>query len=168
MLKTRKITLCGIYSALACITFMLENLFPPLIIPGAKLGLSNLFVLLSLLTVGKGAAFITLFIKIIVGSLVTGFSSIMYSLPAGVVALGAEILLAYYINSSLIAASVAGAVLNSTVQNVVFCLISRMQSYLVYLPYLALISVIAGLAVGFALTLTIKKLPDKLFKEDLH
>lgn len=168
MLKTRKITLCGIYSALACITFMLENLFPPLIIPGAKLGLSNLFVLLSLVTVGKGVAFITLFIKVIIGSLVTGFSSIMYSLPAGVVALGAEILLAYYVNSSLIAASVAGAVLNSTVQNVVFCLISGMRNYLVYLPYLALISVIAGLAVGFALILTIKKLPDKLFKEDLH
>lgn len=168
MLKTRKITLCGIYSALACITFMIENLFPPLIIPGAKLGLSNLFVLLALVTIGKGAAFITLFVKVFVGSLVSGFSAIFYSLPAGVVALGAEIALAYGFGASLIASSVAGAVLNATTQNVVFCLISGMQSYLVYLPYLALISVIAGLAVGFALTLTIKKLPDKLFKEDLH
>lgn len=168
MNRTKRITLCGIFSALACIAFMIENLFPPLIIPGAKLGLSNLFVLLSLVFLGKGYAFITLGVKVTVASLFSGLSAIMYSLPAGTLALMAEIFLIYTLKTSLVAASVAGAVVNSTVQNAVFCIITKTLEYLVYLPYLALIAIIAGLAIGFALFLTIKKLPDKFLKEDLH
>ena len=83
---TKKIALCGILSAFACIAFMIENLFPPLFIPGAKLGLSNLFVLLALITLGVKYAFFSLFAKVLVSCFFAGFASAMYSLPAGCVA----------------------------------------------------------------------------------
>ena len=39
----KKLTLCSIYSALAIISFVIENLFPPLFLPGARMGVSNVF-----------------------------------------------------------------------------------------------------------------------------
>lgn len=167
MKKSKKIALCGIFSAMACITFAIENLFPPLFIPGAKLGLSNLFVLLSLIIIGIGYAFMTLGLKVLVGGLIIGFSSVMYALPSGILALVVEIVLLYVVKTSVLSASVAGAVICSLVQNVVFCIVCGATEYLVYLPYLALISVIAGLAVGFACYIILKRLPKKQIKEDI-
>lgn len=164
----KKIALCGILSAAACIAFMIENLFPPLFIPGAKLGISNLFVLLALLILGVKYAFFTLLVKALVSCFFAGFASAMYSIPAGVLALSAEILLIYAVKTSLPCASVVGSVINVTVQNSVFCLIAETPEYLVYLPYLASIAAITGFAVGSALYLTIKKLPKKNVLEDTN
>lgn len=163
--STRKIAACGILSALACITFMIENLFPPLFIPGARLGISNLFVLTALILLGIKYSFAVLLVKITVGSFFTGYSSVMYSLPAGVISLAIEIFLIYVIKTSFPCASAVGSVINVTVQNTVFCLIAQAKEYLVYLPYLASIATATGLAIGLLLYITINKLPDKLFKE---
>lgn len=165
---TKKIALCGILSAFACIAFMIENLFPPLFIPGAKLGLSNLFVLLALLMLGVKYAFFSLFAKVLVSCFFAGFASAMYSLPAGTLALTAEILLIYAVKTSLPCASVTGSVINVTVQNSIFCLIAGTPEYLVYLPYLATIAAITGFAVGTALFFTIKRLPEKNVQEDVN
>jgi uncharacterized membrane protein len=50
--STFKITLTAILSALALITFLIESLFPPLFIPGARLGLANLFILIAIVILG--------------------------------------------------------------------------------------------------------------------
>lgn len=163
-----KLAACGVLSALACITFVIENLFPPLFIPGAKLGLSNLFILLALATLGARYAFFALGVKTLVGCFVTGFYSLAYSLPAGIAALAAEIILIYYVKTSLPAASAAGAVINVTVQNLVFCITAGAAEYFVYLPYLALIGAVTGSAVGLALHFAVGKLPENLFKENAN
>ena len=163
--STKKITLTCIFSALATLTFMLENLFPPLIIPGARMGLSNLFILLSTICIGYGYGFITLIVKCLIGSLYSGnVSTIMYSLPAGVISLVIEVLiLRYSRKTTILAISTLGAVINSAVQNLTFCIITKTYEYLIYLPYLALVAVISGLLVGYIAYLLIKKLPSKSF-----
>lgn len=163
--KTFKITLCAILSATSIIAFTLENLFPPLILPGARLGISNVFILISVVMLGAGYGYATLIIKIIVGSLfASNPSSMLYSLPAGLISLTAEILIIYYVkNTSIVCASVFGAVINSTIQNSIFCLVTNTLDYMIYLPYLALTSVISGLVVGFIVYLAIKYLPNKYF-----
>ena len=60
--------------------------------------------------------------------------------------------------------SVVGAVVNNLVQNVVYALITSTVLAMTYLPYLALIGVVSGLTVGFAVTLLLKKLPKKVFE----
>lgn len=159
-----KLSLAGILSALAIISFLIESLFPPLIIPGARLGISNIFIILSLLLLGRTYAIAVLIVKITLGSLLSGnVSSMLYSLPAGLISICAEILLLSFAKRfSLIAISVVGAVINTTVQNTVFCLITGATEYFIYLPYLALTGIIAGLAVGFAVYLIIKLLPKTL------
>ena len=163
--NTFKLTLCALLTSLSIIAFTLENLFPPLFLAGARLGISNVFILLSTIVLGVGYGYATLIIKIIVGSLFSGnVSAIMYSLPAGLIALTLEIVIIYFVKStSIVCTSIFGSVINSCVQNVVFCLVTDTTSYLIYLPYLALISVVTGLIVGFIVYLTLKRFPQKYF-----
>lgn len=163
-----KAAFCGLLSALALIAFTLENLFPPLFIPGARMGLSNVFILLAAVLLGPWYAFAALAIKTLLGSLIGGnFSAVMYSLPAGAVALTAEILLLNFAKkTSLVAASVFGAAINIILQNTAFCLIAGAKEYFVYLPYLSLIGAGAGLIVGLAVHITVKRLPEKFFGGD--
>ena len=157
--KLKKLTLCAVLTALATLSFTLENLFPPLILPGARMGISNIFILLSAISLGAPYGFATLIIKVTLGSLFSGnISSIMYSLPAGLISLSIElIILTFAKKVSLISASIAGSVVNVTIQNTVFCLVTGVTEYLGYLPYLALISVISGLVIGFTVYIVVKK-----------
>lgn len=159
-LTLRKIALCGIFTAFAVIAFTLENLFPPLILPGVRLGVSNVFILLSALTLGSVYGYATLIIKILLGSIFSGnVSSALYSLPAGIISLSLELALLMWTKKvSILATSVAGATLNVTVQNIVFCFVTGSMEYLAYLPYLSLLGAVSGVAVGFTVYLLIKKI----------
>lgn len=156
-----KITLCACFSALATITFAIESLFPPFFLPGARMGLSNVFILLSAIILGGKYAFITLIVKISLGSLFSGnLSQIIYSLPAGLVSLCAELSVLFFVKkTSVISASISGAVINVAVQNVIFCLVTNTIAFISYLPYLTLIGVLAGLIVGLAVYFIIKFIP---------
>ena len=161
----RKITLTAILTAISIIAFTIESLLPPLIIPGAKLGLSNIFILLILLIIGEKYAFISLVIKVILGGLFSGnISTIMYSLPSNLVALFMQIILIIFTRKlSIVTISIIGAIVNVTVQNTIFCLISKTFEFFAYLPYLSLISLFSGLLVGFTVYILINKLPNALF-----
>ncbi|MBO5067326.1 MAG: Gx transporter family protein [Clostridia bacterium] len=158
---TARIALCAVLTALSTITFTLESLFPPIILPGARLGLSNIFILLSAILLGGKFGFITLVVKTIIGSLFAGnVSAIMYSLPAGVIALSIQLLILYYVkNTSIVCASVVGAVINTTVQNATFCIVTATFEYLSFLPYLAFIGVFSGIIVGFIVYLILLRMP---------
>ena len=158
-LTLRKITTCGILTSFAVIAFTLENLFPPLFIPGARMGISNVFILLSALLLGSVYGYATLIVKILLGSIFSGnVSSVLYSLPAGLISLTLELALICWTKKvSIIAGSISGAVVNVTLQNTVFCLVTGASEYLAFLPYLASIGIVSGCIVGFAVYLSIKK-----------
>lgn len=166
-INLKKLTFAGILTALSLIAHVIESLFPPLLFPGARLGISNVFILIGLILLGKGYAYIIFGVKVVLGSLFSGhFEQILYALPAGVISLSAQILLFYLIDKiSVIAVSIVGGTLHITVQNVIFCLLTNTAEYLTYLPYLALTGILAGFAVGLAVYLLIKFLPSKLFDE---
>ena len=46
--SARRIATLAVLTAMGLIMFMVESLFPPLFLPGAKMGLSNIFSLLTL------------------------------------------------------------------------------------------------------------------------
>ncbi len=167
MKTSLKCALTAIFTTLAIISFIIENLFPPIIFVGARIGVSNVFILLTLILLGEGYAFITLTLKTLLGSLFAGnISMIMYSLPAGAIALAVEILLSRFVKSSIVATSTAGAVINIVIQNFTFCLITKTVEVLYYLPYLTIIATISGIIVGLTTFLIVKRLPKKLFTED--
>ncbi|MBQ3116219.1 MAG: Gx transporter family protein, partial [Clostridia bacterium] len=141
-------------------SFVLEGLFPPFVLPGARMGVSNIFILLSAMILGWKYALATFVVKVTLGSLFSGnFLAIIYSLPAGILSLVIELTLIYFIRRvSIVCVSVVGAVVNVTGQNLIFCLITKTPEYLSYLPYLTLTATFAGLTIGFATYLILKKL----------
>ena len=158
----------AVLAALSLIAFLIESLFPPLFIPGAKMGIGNLFVLFALIFYGVTPAIIILAVKILLGSLFTGnISVLMYSLPAGVISFSLEVLLLKCFNKyfSVLAVSVFAAVVHNSVQCIVFCLITAKQA-IIYLPYLVLLAIPAGLVVGFTVYILSKVLPREILGFD--
>lgn len=157
----RKITTLSLFTALSLVMFIVESQLPPLFVPGAKLGLSNIFSLASLVFYGPIEAMVVVLARTILGSLVTGtVSALIYSLTAGLSAmLVASLLMLAYPKISLIAVSVTSAVVHNLTQGLIFALVSGSAQAWSYLPYLALIGLPSGALVGAVVFLLVKHLP---------
>ena len=91
---TYRIALVALLTAASLIVFVVENAFPPLILPGAKLGLANLFTLLALVILTPIDALFIFLIRAVLGNIITGNpSALLYSIPAGLIALAVSAIL---------------------------------------------------------------------------
>ena len=165
-LTAKRISTLAVFTAMSLIMFLVESLFPPLFLPGAKMGLSNIFSLLALVVLGPVDALVVVLVRTTLGSMFSGnMSTLMYSMSAGVVSILVAIVLVYtlYPNISVIAVSVVSAVVHNLVQNIVFCAVSATPEMYSYMPYLAVLGVVAGFVVGIAVMLIVKGVPLKTF-----
>ena len=93
---SRRIAGVAVLTALALIAFLLEGMLPPMFIPGAKLGLGNIFVTIVLVVYSPVFAVISVIVKCVIGNLIAGsLSTMLYSLAAGLVSIGLSSLLLY-------------------------------------------------------------------------
>lgn len=164
--SARRLAYLSVLTAMGLIMFMVESLFPPLFLPGAKMGLSNIFSMLALFTLGPVDAFIVVIIRTTLGSVFLGnVSTLLYSMSAGVVSVVVSALLVQFVypRVSIVAISVVSAVMHNLTQNVVFCLVSNTPQMFSYMPWLALLGIVAGLIVGFAVWLILRGIPVKIF-----
>lgn len=169
--SAKRIATLAVLTAMGSIMFMVESLFPPLILPGAKMGLSNIFSLLALFLLGPIDAFVLVVVRTVLGSMFTGnMSTLMYSLTAGVVSIIVSSVLVQfaYPKVSIVAISIVSAVLHNLTQNVVFCLVSNTPQMFSYMPWLALLGVLAGVIVGFAVWFILKMIPTRTFAAMLN
>ncbi|MGN0771259.1 MAG: Gx transporter family protein [Christensenellales bacterium] len=161
-----RLALIAILSAASLIVFVIENAFPPLFLPGAKLGLANLFTLISLIILSPFDAFVIATVRIVLGNIITGNPAAMiYALPAGFISLAVSaILVRTCIDKiSITSISVVGAVLHNVVQNLVFCMVSGSTAMMSYTPYLALLGVLSGLTVGLAAYFILHYVPVSVY-----
>lgn len=164
--SARRLAYLSVLTAMGLIMFMVESLFPPLFLPGAKMGLSNIFSMLALFTLGPVDAFVVVIIRTTLGSVFLGnVSTLLYSMSAGVVSVVVSALLVQFVypRVSIVAISVVSAVMHNLTQNVVFCLVSNTPQMFSYMPWLALLGIVAGLIVGFAVWLILRGIPVKIF-----
>ena len=164
--SARRMATLAVLTAMSLITFMIESLFPPLFIPGAKMGLSNIFSLLALYVLGPTEAIILVVVRTTLGSVFTGnISTLMYSMTAGLVSVIVSTVLVEFVypKVSIVAISVVAAVMHNVTQNVVFCLVSNTPEMFLYMPWLALIGVLAGVIVGFAVWFILRTVPARVF-----
>lgn len=154
----------GALTALASVAFIIEGLFPPLFLPGAKMGVSNIFSVLAVVMLSPAEAVILVAVRTTIGALISGgLSAWIYSFSAGVASVAVTALLytLFCGKISLVATSVCAAVVHNAVQNTVFCIVTQTPQMFAYLPYLALLGVVAGLVVGVACVLLLKASPIK-------
>lgn len=167
MSATRRIAADALFTALALIMFLIENLFPPLFFPGAKMGLSNIFSLAALVLFSPVDAFAVVVVRSLLGAAFAGnFSAVMYSFSGGVTAMLVSSVLMYavYPRISLMSVSIAAAVVHNIMQTLVA---AAWQSVAVfaYMPYLALIGVFSGAAVGAVVMLIFKRVPLSVYEK---
>lgn len=164
--SARRIATLSVLTAMGLIMFMVESLFPPLFLPGAKMGLSNIFSMLALFVLGPTEAFVLVIVRTTLGSVFTGnVSTLLYSMTAGLASVTVSALLTEFVypRVSIVATSIVAAVTHNLAQNIVFCLVSNTPEMFAYMPWLALLGVVAGVIVGFAVWFILRAVPPKVF-----
>lgn len=160
-MKTKHIAEIGMFLALAFIFSYVESLIPvSLAVPGIKLGLSNLVVMVGLYRFSARTTFGIAMIRIVLVGLTFGnLSSMMYGMAGGILSFLVMFFLKKTKKFSVYGVSMAGGVFHNIGQILVACLILQTKILLYYLPFLLVAGVLAGMAVGFASGLVLKHLP---------
>lgn len=164
--RTYRLALTAILTAMALVAFVLENLLPALPLPGAKIGLANLFSLFALVALGWPEALVVVVVRVTLGCLVTGnVGAILYSLSAGVcsVCVGALLVRLVPRRLSVVAVGVAQAVVHNLTQCLVYCLVVANWGMMAYLPYLVAFGTLGGVVVGLLVWLLGRYLPPTLW-----
>ncbi len=156
----RKTALYGLLVALAFIFSYLESLLPlPLGIPGIKLGLANLVVLVALALFGPRQAVAVALLRIfLVGFTFGSPSTMLYSLAGGVLSLAAMVLCRRSRAFSIVGISLAGGVCHNIGQLAMAALVMATGELAWYLPVLLLSGLLTGALIGWAARLLLPPL----------
>ena len=156
----KKTAYMGMLTALAFVLSYLESLIPiNLGVPGIKLGLANLVVIIALYTMDTKMAFTLSLVRI----LLTGFtfgnlSTMIYSLAGGMLSLGIMIFVKRFPVFSVTGVSVLGGVFHNVGQIAAAALIAETGSLFYYLPVLIFSGTIAGTLIGILSSILIRHL----------
>lgn len=149
-MNSRKTALCGLFAALAILMGYVEMLIPlPVVVPGIKLGLANVIIVLVLYDMGaKTALFISLVRVVLCGLLFAGFAGLLYSLAGAVCSFAVMALLKKTGKMSITGVSIAGGVFHNVGQIIVAVLVVENVKMAYYLPFLLVSGVITGFLIG--------------------
>lgn len=158
-MKVQKIALLGVLTAAAIVIAILESFIPSVGIPGVKLGLANIVILIILYELGIVEAVIINLLRVLVVSLVRGtFLSMgfLMSLTGAVFSLGIMILFYLLIKKfSIIGVSVIGSIFHVTGQVLIAMIFLGSAYIFLYLPIIAISAIITGVFVGITAKLII-------------
>ena len=162
-MKSKKIAYYGLCIALAFVLSYVESLFPTFIaVPGVKLGLTNLVVLIALVKIGKKDAFFINMIRILLVGLTFGTAfSLLYSFAGGILSFLVMMLFYGKNRFSVIGVSVAGGVAHNVGQILVAMMVLESKALVYYLPVLILSGTLAGVVVGILCGEVVKRLPNR-------
>lgn len=150
-MKTKRIVLLALFTAIALTIFMIEAQIPPLVpIPGVKIGLANIVTVFVIFALGPGDGAAVLFCRIFLGAVFAGnFSTIFYSAAGGLLSILVTIGLKKILtHKQLWVAGALAAVAHSVGQMAAAILLSGTPGLIVYLPVMIAISIVTGTFTG--------------------
>ena len=162
-MKTKKLTVMALLTAIALTIFMVEAQIPALVpIPGIKLGLSNIITVFAVFAMGPGEAAAILFVRIFLGAVFGGnFSTILYSGAGGACAILVTILLRRILTKKqLWVAGALGAIGHSVGQMAMAVALTATPGLFIYLPVMILCSVITGTFTGLCAQILVNRGKD--------
>lgn len=147
----KRVAYTALLTALALIFSYVEAILPLSVgIPGVKLGIANLVVLVALYTLDFRYAFAVNVIRILVNALLfTGLFGALYSLAGGILSLLVMWLLSRTGLFSTVGVSMAGGVTHNIGQLLVASFIISDLRIFSYLPVLMFSGIISGILIGF-------------------
>lgn len=153
-MQIKRITLCGLLTALALVLSLVERWIPLNLVvpvPGIKLGLANIVTLFALTMMRKREASAILLCRVTLASIFAGsITSFLFSLFGGFLSLGVMTILLRREGSwfSLYGVSVAGAAAHDIGQICAAMLVLGTVDVLGYLPLLLLSAIPMGMITG--------------------
>ena len=155
-----KVAYFGVFTALALIFSYVESLIPfQFGIPGVKLGLANLIIVIALYKMRLFEVFLLSIVRILLSGFIFGnYFSILYSLAGGLLSLAVMALLKKLGGFSVIGSSVAGGVFHNVGQLLTAMVVVETFSVIYYVPVLLVAGVITGFLIGIAAGEMLKRL----------
>lgn len=146
-----KVACFGVFTALALIFSYVETLIPiHLGIPGVKLGLANLIIVITHYKMGTKEAYILSIVRVVLTGFIFGnMFSILYSMSGGLLSLSIMTLLKKTDKFSVMGISMAGGVFHNVGQLLMAAIVLESLSITYYLPVLLISGVLTGFLIGF-------------------
>lgn len=153
--KTSKMVYMSLLVSMALILSLIERMIPtPFVAPGAKLGLANLIITISVYTLDSYKdSFNILFLRIFLASLLGGsISSLLYSVTGGILSFVVTIIVKKLGGKhvSVIGVSASAAVFHNIGQLLAASLILNNFNIFLYLPLLSITGIITGIFIGLS------------------
>lgn len=150
-MKTRKITLVAVLTAVSVVISIIESYFPITlaIAPGLKLGLANIVILYTLYKLDFKSAIMVSLIRVFIVSLVkAGFGINFFFSLVGALFSVISMYLVKKTKLSIIGVSIIGSIFHSIGQVLVGIFALDNYNIIYYLPYLLLLSIPTGIVIG--------------------
>lgn len=140
----------GVFTALGLILSYVEMLIPINFgIPGAKLGLANLIIVIVLYKTDWKEALLLSVTRIVLAGFIFGnMFSILYSLAGGILSLAVQAVLKKQGSFSVAGVSIAGGVSHNIGQLIVAMIVVETYQVGYYLPVLLISGLLTGLLIG--------------------
>lgn len=150
----------GVFTALALIFSYVESLIPiPFKVPGIKLGLANLVIVVVLYKMGVKEAYILAVVRVVLSGFLFGnLVSIIYSLAGGLLSLTMMVVLKNTKAFSLLGISAMGGVFHNVGQLLMAALVLESQSIWYYFPVLLISGLVTGILIGILAGEMLKRL----------
>lgn len=132
------------------------------VIPGIKLGLSNLAVIVAMYELSALDAFSLNVVRILLVSITFGsMAALPYAMAGGMLSFIVMLFFKKWAKSSLLFVSVMGGISHNIGQVIVAMIVLENVKIAGYLPYLWISGIIAGIIIGIISEYIIKRLPKK-------
>ena len=161
---TKRLAVCSALTALALIFSYVEVLIPfSFGIPGIKLGLANIVVLISIYALGPRYGLLINAARIGLSALLFGNAfSVIYAFAGGLVSFCIMLLAKKAGVFSVIGVSMAGGVFHNLGQLLIAALVMQTSKIMYYFPVLLIAGMITGVLTGFIAYLVLRALRVKL------
>ena len=151
--NVHKIALLGVLTAGTIVIAILESFIPSIGIPGVKLGLANIMILVILYELGIWEAVVVNLTRVLVVGLIRGtFLSMGFVMSLVGATLSLAVMILFYLlirKFSIVGVSVIGSVFHVTGQILVAMIYLGTSYVIFYLPIIAISAIITGILVGF-------------------
>lgn len=161
--KIKHLAILAMFAALSFGIYALESLIPnPIPIPGIKLGLSNIIILIVLKRYRLRSAALVLTVRLLLSALLFGsLMSLIYSAVGAILCILTEMLTDRFLHGKgLYVTASVGALFHNAGQLAVALLFTRTAGVIIYAPYLAIAGILTGLLTGLCAHFVLKKLPE--------
>ena len=159
----KKTAYLGLFLALALICSYIESLIPFYFgIPGVKLGLTNIVVVMMLYCIGAKALLVSLLRIVLAGFMFGNMFSILYSLAGGILSFLIMYLLKRYTGLHVISISTAGGISHNIGQLFVAALVVENYNILYYASVLIIAGIITGIVIGIVAQEVILRLKQRI------